>query len=341
MQLSEFDYSYPEELVAIQPQPTFRILYSNSEAKALKEINKTELFDLFQAGDALVINETKVLKRRVFTEDGMGVLFVENNNHPLEWKVLYPARDSKIGDHLKLKGQVTLELVSKGLPQIVRASQPLDDNYFLEHGEYALPPYIQKARENEHNLAHDEEWYQTAWAREPGSCAAPTASLHFTQDDLQKIEARGVKILKVTLHVGIGTFLPVKTQNLNDHVMHKEWAYIPGETLREIQNVKSNQKKVWGLGTTVARTLESQALGLLKPQANGAYSGETDLFIRPGFEWQVVDVLMTNFHQPKSTLLALVAAFASLDHVKKAYQYAIENKFRLFSYGDLSVWVKK
>ncbi|MEK6554699.1 MAG: S-adenosylmethionine:tRNA ribosyltransferase-isomerase, partial [Bdellovibrionota bacterium] len=239
-----------------------------------------------------------------------------------------------------------LELTGKGLPQTVRILSPsggvaeLTEDYFNEHGEFALPPYIQKARHEMHNAENDNEWYQTEWADKAGSCAAPTASLHFSKADLAELKRRGVEIVELTLHVGIGTFLPIKTENLNEHVMHKEWAYLPAQALEKIEAAKAAKKTVWALGTTVARTLESYKLGLLEKNSQGDFVGNTDLFIRPGFEWQMVDGLLTNFHQPRSTLIALVSAFTSLEHVKKAYAHAIDNKFRLFSYGDLSVWKK-
>jgi S-adenosylmethionine:tRNA ribosyltransferase-isomerase len=339
MQISEIDFTYPEHLVATKPDPNFRILLSAAD-RSIKEIQKNDLFKLFEPGDVLVINDTKVLKRRVFTTDGVGILFINPISSPSEWQVLFPARDYKIGEKIPLPGGVNLELVSKGLPQVAKTSQDLDEAYFAEHGEFALPPYIQKARDEMHNSAQDEEWYQTEWAKNEGSCAAPTASLHFTKDDLANLRAVGVEIVQLTLHVGIGTFLPIKTDNLNEHVMHKEWAHLSAEAVEKIEAAKLHGNCVWALGTTVARTLESYKLGLLEKNSQGDYVGATDLFIRPGFEWQVVDALLTNFHQPRSTLMALVAAFTSLDHVKEAYQQAIDKKFRLFSYGDLSVWKK-
>lgn len=344
MQLSELDYSYPERLIATQPHKNFRILISN-EQNQISEITKSQLFNLFQGGDGLIVNETRVLKRRVFAHDGMGILFIscvnsQSESAGLEWQVLFGARDYKLNQKIELPKGVTLELLQKGIPQIVRSSEPLTDEYFAAHGEFALPPYIQKARGSDHNTGDDEKWYQAEWAKEAGSCAAPTASLHFSNDDLTLLKDRGVEIIKVTLHVGIGTFLPIKANNLNDHQMHKEWAFISPESAEKIKKVKESGHKIWALGTTVARTLESHALHMLAKQSDGSFAGETDLFIRPGFEWQTVDRLLTNFHQPKSTLISLVASFKTLEHIKAAYQSAIEKEFRLFSYGDLSVWIK-
>ncbi|MEE6251420.1 MAG: S-adenosylmethionine:tRNA ribosyltransferase-isomerase, partial [Bdellovibrionota bacterium] len=203
-----------------------------------------------------------------------------------------------------------------------------------------LPPYIQKARADRHEKKEDESWYQTAWAEKEGSAAAPTASLHFKDYHLKALRERGVEILKLTLHVGLGTFLPVSTENLEDHIMHKEWIEIPKLSLERIKLAKERGNKVWALGTTVTRSLESYANQLLEEQED-SYIGASDLFIYPPYTYKMVDVLLTNFHQPKTTLMALVAAFTDIDNLKKSYSWAIEKRFRLFSYGDLSVWMKK
>ncbi len=337
MKLSELHYNHPEELVATQPNPSFRTLFIEPEKKA-RELSKAELLQTFKPGDLLIINDTKVSKRRIFTSEQLEILFIQ----PLssnEWKVLFPARNYKIGQSIVLPGGVEAKLTKKGLPQTIQLSVSIDENYFLEHGEPALPPYIQKARNSRHAQSEDEAWYQTDWAEKMGSSAAPTASLHFTEQDLQDLKNAGVQVKKLTLHVGLGTFLPIKTEDVKSHVMHKEWVEIPTATMEAIQRTKAAGGRVIALGTTVTRALESWALGMLKPHQQGVH-GETDLFILPGHEFKNVDVLMTNFHQPGSTLLALVCAFAGSKNVLKAYNFAVENKFRLFSYGDLSVWIK-
>lgn len=329
MQLSDLDFDYPPELVATEPRRPSRIAFFGPEPE---EMDMPSLLERFQAGDILVLNESEVIPARVFSREGAEILFLESEGE--EWQVLFPSRDYKVGDSLELPDDVTLTLVAKGLPQKVRPSRPLTHEYFAQHGDVALPPYIQEARGERRNRSEDRKWYQTAWAREPGSVAAPTASLHFSQSDLEKLEAKGVSIHKLTLHVGAGTFLPIRTQNLDEHVMHAERVRIPEATREALVKRKG---RVWALGTTVTRALEAYARGEF--DANG--EGSTRLFIRPGFDFQIVDVLMTNFHQPRSTLLSLVAAFAGdLERVKRGYAWAIERKFRLFSYGDLSVWTK-
>ena len=337
MKTTELEYSYPESLVAIEPNPQFRTLLVPPN-KPAQEVTKAELFRQFKAGDLLIINDTKVSKRRIFTSEQLEILFITALSDR-QWKVLFPARNYKIGQSIVLPGGVEAKLTKKGLPQTIELSISIDENYFLEHGEPALPPYIQKARGTRHAKSEDEAWYQTAWADKTGSSAAPTASLHFTDQDLQELKNLGIQIEKLTLHVGLGTFLPIKTDDVKSHVMHKEWVDIPNQTLEKINKAKADGKRVIALGTTVTRALEAWALGLLKP-AQYSVQGETDLFILPGHEFKVVDILMTNFHQPGSTLLALVCAFAGQENVLKAYAFAIEKQFRLFSYGDLSVWIK-
>jgi S-adenosylmethionine:tRNA ribosyltransferase-isomerase len=338
MQLTDLDFSYPEELVATERNPVSRVMLVQKTKP--KEISLNELLALFAPGDLLVINDTQVLKRRVFSQEGLEILFLKAQNSGREWQVLCPSSRWKKETLQTLPGGVQLELLERGKPQRVRASQDLNEKYFSQYGEMPLPPYIQKARGDRHNRVKDNLDYQTAWAQKPGSLAAPTASLHFTQEQLAQLKARGVGVEKVTLHVGLGTFLPITTERLDDHEMHFEWSEIPAPTWQAVQDTKAQKGRVWALGTTVTRTLESVAQNLLKPQQGGGWLGETNLFIRPGFEYKVVDVLMTNFHQPQSTLLALVAAFSNLNTVKTCYGWAIQHKFRLFSYGDLSVWIK-
>lgn len=338
MKLSDLKFEYPEHLVATEPKSDSRVMFY-SPSQGPHEITKSELLDKIPAGDLLVVNNTKVEKRRIFS-GSTEVLFVENIEAN-KWLVLFPARGFKVGHKISLPGNVEATLLEKGLPQIIQVNRTLDHKYFEQFGEPALPPYIQKARGERHSQKEDQTWYQTAWAKQWGSVAAPTASLHFSNKDFEALQNRGVQIASLTLHVGLGTFLPVKTENLDEHQMHAEKVSIPFETLAAIMSTKKSGRKVWALGTTVCRALESEASGMFTESLDGGgVSGETRLFIRPGFEFKTVDVLMTNFHQPESTLLALVAGFAGLETVKSAYQWAFQKGFRLFSYGDLSVWTK-
>jgi S-adenosylmethionine:tRNA ribosyltransferase-isomerase len=303
-----------------------------TKGSEISEISIAQLLAEIPAGDVLVINDTKVLKRRVFAGD-TEILFLSGG--PLTWDVLYPSAKMKVGETLSLPMGITMTLVEKGRPQKVKVDKPIDETYFEKVAELPLPPYIQKARKLRHNLSDDTTWYQTSWAKTPGSFAAPTASLHFSQADIEKLKARGVKVVPITLHVGLGTFLPVTTQDLNAHKMHEEYVEISKDTWATVQAAPN----VWALGTTVTRALESAAMRKLH-EKNGVFTGFTDIFILPGYNWKVVTRLLTNFHQPESTLLALVAGFAGLDTVFKAYKIAIEKRFRLFSYGDLSLWIR-
>lgn len=335
MRLDDLQYEYPERLIATERRPQSRVAFVDLPGPAV-EISKAELLARFAPGEVVVINDTRVENRRVFAGD-REILFVA----PLaegEWEVLFPSREVSVGDEVELPGGVRMTLVAKGLPQKVRLSKPLNEAYFQEYGEPALPPYIQKARGVRHARTEDRSWYQTKWAKEPGSSAAPTASLHFDLDDLEILKQRGVQVCTLTLHVGLGTFLPIKVSDLSEHKMHHEAVHIPAQTLRAIEAARGKGERVWALGTTVARALEGWAAGHLTSNDSGSAFGSTDLFIKPGFEFRVIRGLMTNFHQPGSTLLALVAAFAGLEKVHEVYRWAIEKNFRLFSYGDLSVW---
>lgn len=380
MKKTELKFSYPESLVAIAPQRPSRVMWVQSPEQ-FGEITLAELLERIPAGDVLVINDTKVLPRRIFAQDE--ILFLnpisaegsgENKNLFSQWEVLFPSKKWKLGEsqELMVDGQstgVSMTLRQKGRPQIVELSPPVGEDFFYKWGQLPLPPYIQKAREqfekergqvnqvqvqnsemaiagevsvagsSRHTVSEDQTWYQTCWAEKAGSLAAPTASLHFSASDLQKLTDRGVQVLKITLHVGLGTFLPVTTEDLNDHPMHSEWVEISNQVWQSLQSAKKNGHHVWAMGTTVARSLESAAIGKFKKQGEH-FVGQTNLLIQPGYQWQVVDRLLTNFHQPESTLLALVAAFSDLKTVKSVYQCAIEKHFRLFSYGDLSVWIK-
>lgn len=330
MKLSDLKYDYPEELIATSPTRPTRVMMVNSEGQPT-EITIAQLIEQIPAGDVLVLNDTKVLKRRVFAGD-LEILFLEELPNGQQ-KVLFPSKKYKVGDEIVLPNGAKMKLIEKGLPQLVEVTPRLTESDFDKFGELPLPPYIQKARSARHNVEADESWYQTAWAANPGSFAAPTASLHFADSDLKKLEAKGVKVLKITLHVGLGTFLPVKTENLDDHKMHAEVYDVSAAVWSEIEKAKAAQHKIWALGTTVTRTLETVA-------RTKELSGASEILLQEGSEFLVVDRLMTNFHQPESTLLALVSGFSNLQTVKKNYAWAIERKFKLFSYGDFSVWFK-
>lgn len=330
---SDLLFDYPQGLVALRPKHPPRVLFKE-ENETAREISFESILDVFDKDDLLIINKTKVLPRRIFVEN-FDVLFLESSDL-IHWTVLFPAKKTKVGDIIQLPDGLQMTLLEKGLPQKVKLNQKIDDDYFLKFGSFALPPYIQQARGFAEPLAEDKLWYQTAWADQPGSLAAPTASLHFSNEDMVKLKTK-INISEVTLHVGLGTFLPVSSENLEEHQMHSEVVVIPEKTIEAIERTKKNNKRIWALGTTSLRSIESWSRGYFKKEGN-YFVGETDLFLKPGDEFQICNGLLTNFHQPGSTLMALVSAFSSLEDVKQTYQFAIKNKFRLFSYGDLSIW---
>jgi len=341
MLLSDLKYDYPEELVATSPSRPTRVMLVSVDGSP-REITIKQLLDIIPAGDILILNDTQVLKRRIFARDikdqsELEILFLDRLSNGYQ-KVLFPSKKYKIGDEIRLPNGAIMTLLEKGLPQTVRIDPPLTEKDFEEYGELPLPPYIQKARGKRHNHETDESWYQTAWAKNPGSYAAPTASLHFTHADLAVLKAKGVLVESITLHVGLGTFLPVKVEDLSHHKMHEEYYEVKSEVWDKMTQVKKKGGHVWALGTTVTRTLETVS----RSEKEGSIQlvGSSRLLLQVGSEFQVVDRLMTNFHQPESTLLALVAAFSNLEIVKRNYKWAIDRKFKLFSYGDLSVWMK-
>ncbi len=335
MKLSDLDYKFPEELIATAPSRPTRVMWVEKDQTPI-ELALSEVLHKIPAGDVLVINNTKVLKRRVFVQDEIEVLFLDQIGKTETsnlWKVLFPSKKFAVGSELKLPLGHTMKLVEKGRPQVVEVMPPLNEIDFEKCAELPLPPYIQKARQERHNVKNDESWYQTAWAEKPGSMAAPTASLHFSEKDISSLKEKGVRVVEVTLHVGLGTFLPVTVEDLNHHIMHSEVYEISEMNWSVIKAAKGEGRKVWSLGTTTTRVLESVA-------RTEKLKGETDILLQVGSEFKIVDRLMTNFHQPQSTLLALVSGFAGLSQVKMAYAWAIERKFKLFSYGDFSIWLK-
>lgn len=349
LNLKDLDFSYPEHLVATERALFSRILCNDPNLGPI-EINRDELLSYLRAGDVWVVNETKVLRRRVFTQEGLEILFIRPlNSEKTEWEVLCPSSRWTEGTEQTaaiVTGEssghrlMRLSIVQRGRPQVVRTSEPFTEDLFDAIGELPLPPYIQKARKQRHTRWADETQYQSIWAKHGGSLAAPTASFHFDQDFEEALRVKGVELAKLTLHVGLGTFLPVSVENLADHKMHSEEVAISASTIESIAKAKARGARVIAVGTTVARALESIGLGYFQETAEGGLQGSTSLLIQPGHDWRYVDILATNFHQPKSTLLALVASFSSLENVLASYQWAIEREFRLFSYGDLTIWSK-
>jgi S-adenosylmethionine:tRNA ribosyltransferase-isomerase len=333
--LADFDFQLPPELIAQHPaaeRSASRLL----DGRGVLPIDRVfrELPSLLLPGDLLVFNDTQVIKARLFGEKpatgGAVEALVERilPNH----EVLAHLRASKApkpgGTIAFAGGAFEAEVLGRAGPDdaLFHLRFPSDPLALLqEHGHVPLPPYITHA-----DAAEDIERYQTVFAERPGAVAAPTASLHFDAGVLAALEARGVGRAQVTLHVGAGTFQPVRSENLDEHRMHSEWFEVPESTVAAIDAAKARGGRVVAAGTTTLRALESAALGG-RLQAGAR---DTDLFIRPGFTFRVVDTLVTNFHLPKSTLLMLVSAFAGYDQVRALYRHAIETRYRFFSYGD-------
>lgn len=324
MKLADFDYELPPQLIAQHPAPArtaSRLLHLDAASGALRDLAFTDLPDLVDARGVLVLNDTRVIKARLFGRKSTGgriELFVERILGEREALALtHSGHPLKAGHRLAVGDGVAVEVLGREADLArVRFAEPVAA--VLERcGSVPLPPYIRHPPGPE-----DAERYQTVFAERPGAVAAPTAGLHFDQNILKKIQDKGATIAKVTLHVGAGTFQPVRAEEIEAHRMHREHYSIPAATLNSLQG-----KKVLAAGTTSLRALETWAL-------TNKSSGETDLFVYPGFKFRVVDRLLTNFHLPKSSLLMLVAAFAGLDNIKKAYAHAIERRYRFFSYGD-------
>ena len=342
--LADFDFALPPELIAQHPaaERSGSKLLDGTGPAPVDRLFKV-LPDLLQDGDLLVFNDTQVIKARLFGEKASGgkvELLVERvlqNNEvvahmkvskkPLPGATLYMAGGSRGGFSAKLLGRWP-DAQHGALFRFQFSGEP--HALMEQHGHVPLPPYITHT-----DTAEDAQRYQTVFAKHPGAVAAPTAALHFDEALLAQLEARGVQRASVTLHVGAGTFQPVKTENLADHTMHSEWYEVPGATRQAICDCRARGGRVVAVGTTTVRTLESWARTCTGPDlAGGQASGDTSIFITPGFAFQVVDVLLTNFHLPKSTLMMLVSAFADHAHIMALYQHAIGAQYRFFSYGD-------
>ena len=323
MQVTEFDYELPAELIAQRPCPersSSRLLHLRADG-AIDDLAFSDLPRLVDARDALVLNDTLVIKARLSGRKASGgriELFVERVLAPREALALIRASHPPAAGSALFVGDDVPVAVAERQGELYRVSFAEDIEGVLErHGAVPLPPYITHAPDEA-----DAERYQTVYAATPGAVAAPTAGLHFDAPLFQAIEARGAAIVKVTLHVGAGTFQPVRTDTVEEHRMHKERYRIPRETRQALAG-----RRVLAVGTTSLRALEAAAL-------SGQLEGETELFIYPGFKFRVVERLLTNFHLPRSTLLMLVAAFAGKDRIFEAYHHAIGQKYRFFSYGD-------
>jgi S-adenosylmethionine:tRNA ribosyltransferase-isomerase len=345
MKIDEFKYNLPKELIAQFPpkeRGTSNLLVLGRKNGKLEDRKYYNIPEYIKKEDIVVLNETRVLNSRTYFLTPKGrrveVLFLEELSEG-EWYVLIGrARNVKFGDILvneepnKEGGSIKILVKKRKENGFVVAFQEGDPyELFEKYGHTPLPPYI-----NREDTESDEERYNTVFSNVPGAVAAPTASLNLTEEIIREIKTRGAKIVKVDLRVGWGTFAPIREENIEEHRIHKEQIKVSEETASAINKTILNGGKVWAFGTTVARTLESIAY---KEREKGkylvkSYIGYTDLYIYPGYEWKIVDTLVTNFHMPNSSLILLASSFAGKENIKKAYRHAIENKYKFLSYGD-------
>ena len=330
MRLDDFDYALPADRIAqrpAQPRDSSRLLVLDRTSGSIQHRSFRDLPTLLTPGDALILNETRViparLRARKLPGGGRVELLLLEREGPRTWQALVGGKGLRPGRRLQVEGGPQAEVIEQmdGARRLVRFDRPITPE--LERlGESPLPPYIRES-------VRDPAEYQTVYARNPGSAAAPTAGLHFTPALLQSLEERGLRIGRVTLHIGLDTFAPVRASDPRRHAIHSEWCSVPEAALEAVAGARAEGRRVVAVGTTVVRALETAAAAQLSP-----FEGRTDLFILPGFEFTLVDAMLTNFHLPRSTLLMLVSAFAGRERVLAAYEAAKESGYRFYSFGD-------
>lgn len=335
MNLSDFDYDLPEELIAqtpIKERDQSRLMVLDKKMGAIKHKHFHDILEELHAGDVLVLNDTKVIPARligkkVSTGAVIELLLLKDLGNNI-WECLSrPAKRLKVGTIVTFSEKLQAEVVEKkdeGIVHVKLLYQGILMEILDELGEMPLPPYI-------HEKLKEKDRYQTVYAKNIGSAAAPTAGLHFTKELLEEIKAKGVEVLFITLHVGLGTFRPVEEENILDHHMHSEFYQMTKEVADRLNLAKKEHRKIYAVGTTSTRTLEAI---MYEYHEFRECSGNTEIFIYPGFEFQAIDGLITNFHLPKSTLLMLVSALASKEIILNAYREAVKEKYRFFSFGD-------
>ena len=338
MKVADFDYDLPPELIAqfpLEQRADSRLLHVQKEG-GLVDRQVGDILNELMPGDLLVLNNTKVIPARLFGQKDSGgrveVLLERVISDKQFLAQIRSSRSPKVGQQLQIDGDDSVSLTMLERQEmffLLELNQPVDLFDWLNRvGHIPLPPYIDRSDQQD-----DVERYQTVFAEQQGAVAAPTAGLHYDEGLLAKIRDKGVGVEMLTLHVGAGTYQPVRVDNVDEHEMHSEWIDVNQSVCDAIIETKKNNKRIIAVGTTVVRSLETAARAcdgeLIKP-----FQGDTDIFIFPGFEFKVVDLLQTNFHLPQSTLMMLVSAFAGYESVMQAYQYAIQQKYRFFSYGD-------
>lgn len=334
MQLSEFDFPFDPSLIAthpILPRDHARLLVLRPRDRSLAHRRVDELPELLQPGDLLVVNNTKVLAARVVGRKRpsgaeVEILFVKDLGEAI-WEVLIKGT-FRPGQVVEMGAEASAVVVERGATRTtvrVESSMPVSE-WLRQYGRMPLPPYLKRAPTDQ-----DREWYQTLFAQHEGAIAAPTAGLHFTPELLARLQQRGVGLAAITLHVGVGTFKSVTVDQIEDHQMGTEWIEVGAEAVRAIEQAREAGGRIVAVGTTVVRALETaaRAEGRIRP-----YQGETDIFMTPGFPFKVVDVLLTNFHLPRTTLLMLVSALAGTEFLRQAYAAAVCERYRFYSYGD-------
>lgn len=350
MNLSDFDYNLPESFIAqepLEPRDSSKLMRLDRHTGAIAHNTFRDIIDYIHAGDVLVMNTTRVIPARLFatkaSTGGKVEILLLRQLDDIRWHVLAGGRKVFSGLELHFAGtDVTATVIEElqASERIISFSQPVN-NLLTQLGEMPLPPYI-------HHRLQDSERYQTVYSRQEGSAAAPTAGLHFTPELLIKLRDKGVKIANCVLHVGLDTFQPVKVEDIEDHHMHSERAYLSSDDARLINEAKLAGGRIITVGTTSTRTIETAAIlsaggDPAHPEAIGnicawrpvtAFDSDTNLFIYPGYKWRVVDALITNFHLPKSTLLMMMSSFAGRENILHAYETAKQNNYRFFSFGD-------
>ena len=336
MKTSDFDYHLPESSIAqtpAEPRDSSRLLVLHRDTGDVEHRLFRDVSLFLQPNDLLILNQTRVSPARIFAHKSTGgrvELLLLRRRDALTWESLVGGKGLRVGTKVRVDDGPEAEIIEllEGSERLIKFSEPIEP-YFSKVGHVPLPPYI-------HEKLTDPERYQTVYAKEPGSAAAPTAGLHFTPQLLDELKAKGVNIAYVTLHVGLDTFAPVTEDDPETHVIHTEWCELSQQTADIINQTKQSGGRVIAVGTTSVRTLESAAQSLT---ANSqplitAFTGPTSLFILPGYQFKIVDVMITNFHLPKSTLLMLVSAFAGREKILETYETAIKAGYRFYSFGD-------
>jgi S-adenosylmethionine:tRNA ribosyltransferase-isomerase len=337
MKTSDFNYDLPESSIAqtpSEPRDSSRLLVLNRANENIEHKIFRDIVDYLQPNDLLVVNRTRVIPARIFAKKETGgqvELLLLRRRDELTWEALVGGKGLRVGKKMFIVNGPQAEILEilEGSERLIKFSEPIDP-YFSKVGNIPLPPYI-------HEKLSDPERYQTVYSRDVGSAAAPTAGLHFTPQLLDLLKEKGVKIAYVTLHVGLDTFAPVTEDNPEEHKIHTEWCELPQETADLINLTKLSGGRVIAVGTTSVRTLESAAsqssIGNHTPKID-SFIGSTDIFILPGYQFKIVDAMITNFHLPKSTLIMLVSAFAGREKILETYNLAIQEGYRFYSFGD-------